>query len=49
MNGMAPGEPLGLTLQFGGSSGYGFMSIEQRRRAREEFPAEDRAPAGQPA
>ncbi|MEV6171574.1 hypothetical protein AB0L99_25530 [Streptomyces sp. NPDC051954] len=33
MNGMSPGEPLGLTLQFGGSSGYGFMSIEQRRQA----------------
>ena len=37
MNGMAPGQPLGLTLQFGGSSGYGFMSIEQRRQAREEL------------
>jgi hypothetical protein len=24
---MAPGEPRMLTLQFGGASGYGFMSI----------------------
>jgi hypothetical protein len=37
MDGMAPGEPLGLTLQFGGSSGYGFMSIEQRRQAMREL------------
>jgi hypothetical protein len=37
MDGMAPGEPLGLTLQFGGSSGYGFMSIEQRRQAVREL------------
>lgn len=37
MDGMAPGEPLGLTLQFGGSSGYGFMSIEQRRTAIREL------------
>jgi hypothetical protein len=37
MDGMAPGEPLGLTLQFGGSSGYGFMSIEQRRQAMHEL------------
>jgi hypothetical protein len=37
MDGMAPGEPLSLTLQFGGSSGYGFMSIEQRRQARQEL------------
>lgn len=28
-----PGERLHLTLQFGGASGYGYMSIEQRRRA----------------
>ncbi|WP_180985866.1 hypothetical protein [Streptomyces sp. CB02959] len=28
---------LGLTLQFGGSSGYGFMSIEQRRQAIREL------------
>jgi hypothetical protein len=37
MDGMAPGVPLGLTLQFGGSSGYGFMSIEQRRQAMREL------------
>jgi hypothetical protein len=37
MDGMEPGEPLGLTLQFGGSSGYGFMSIEQRRQAMREL------------
>jgi hypothetical protein len=37
MNGMEPGEPLGLTLQFGGTSGYGFMSIEQRRQAMKEL------------
>jgi hypothetical protein len=36
---MAPGEPLQLTLQFGGSSGYGFMSIEQRRQAGNELRA----------
>ena len=28
-----PGERLQLVLQFGGASGYGFMSIEQRRQA----------------
>lgn len=28
-----PGERLQLVLQFGGASGYGFMSIEQRRKA----------------
>jgi len=37
MKGMAPGQPLMLTLQFGGASGYGFMSIEQRRQARNEL------------
>jgi hypothetical protein len=37
MDGMAPGEPRGLTLQFGGASGYGFMSIEQRRQAMREL------------
>ena len=37
MNGMAPGHPLGLALQFGGSSGYGFTSIERRRQARQEL------------
>jgi hypothetical protein len=37
MDGMAPGEPLELTLQFGGSSGCGFMSIEQRRQAMREL------------
>ena len=37
MDGLEPGAPLGLTLQFGGSSGYGFMSIEQRRQARQEL------------
>jgi hypothetical protein len=37
MDGLEPGEPLGLTLQFGGSSGYGFMSIEQRRQAIREL------------
>lgn len=35
----APGERLQLVLQFGGASGCGFMSIEQRRRAREELTA----------
>ena len=39
MERMAPGEPLMLTLQFGGASGYGFMSIEQRRQARDELVA----------
>jgi hypothetical protein len=29
----APGERLQLVLQFGGASGFGFMSIEQRRQA----------------
>ena len=33
----APGERVQLVLQFGGASGYGFMSIEQRRRARQEL------------
>ncbi|MDT7678551.1 MAG: hypothetical protein QOD82_6453, partial [Pseudonocardiales bacterium] len=33
----APGERIQLVLQFGGASGYGFMSIEQRRRARKEL------------
>jgi len=28
-----PGERLQLVLQFGGASGYGFMSMEQRRKA----------------
>jgi hypothetical protein len=32
-----PGERLQLVLQFGGASGYGFMSIEQRRRAVQEL------------
>jgi hypothetical protein len=32
-----PGERLQLVLQFGGASGYGFMSIEQRRKARDEL------------
>jgi hypothetical protein len=32
-----PGERLQLVLQFGGSSGIGFMSIEQRRQARNEL------------
>ena len=36
---MVPGEPLQLTLQFGGSSGSGFMSIEQRRQAGKELIA----------
>src|ERR1700748_2550390 len=31
----APGERLQLVLQFGGASGVGFMSIEDRRRGRE--------------
>ena len=35
-----PGERLQLVLQFGGASGYGFMSIDQRRQARKEL-AED--------
>lgn len=33
----APGERVQLVLQFGGASGYGFMSIEQRRQARKEM------------
>jgi hypothetical protein len=32
-----PGERIQLVLQFGGASSYGFMSIEQRRKAREEL------------
>ena len=32
-----PGERRQLVLQFGGASGYGFMSIEQRRKARDEL------------
>jgi hypothetical protein len=32
-----PGERLQLVLQFGGSSGIGFMSIEQRRQAVKEL------------
>jgi hypothetical protein len=32
-----PGERLQLVLQFGGASGIGFMSIEERRKAREEL------------
>ncbi|MDB5947382.1 MAG: hypothetical protein JWQ33_2408 [Ramlibacter sp.] len=32
-----PGERLQLVLQFGGASAYGFMSIEQRRQARDEL------------
>src|SRR5258707_9060409 len=32
-----PGERLQLVLQFGGASSYGFMSIEQRRKARHEL------------
>lgn len=31
------GERLQLVLQFGGASGYGFMSIEQRRKAKQEL------------
>ena len=34
-----PGERLQLVLQFGGASGYGFMSIEQRRQAVRELSA----------
>lgn len=37
----APGERLQLVLQFGGASGNGFMSIEQRRQARKELAARD--------
>jgi hypothetical protein len=33
----APGERVQLVLQFGGASGCGFMSIEQRRQARAEL------------
>src|ERR1700722_16756594 len=33
----APGERLQLVLQFGGASGLGFMSIEQRRQAWKEL------------
>lgn len=32
-----PGERVQLVLQFGGASGCGFMSIEQRRRAKQEM------------
>ena len=32
-----PGERVQLVLQFGGSSTYGFMSIEQRRQAHDEL------------
>jgi hypothetical protein len=32
-----PGERVQLVLQFGGASSYGFMSIEQRREARDEL------------
>jgi len=32
-----PGERVQLVLQFGGASSYGFMSIEQRRTARDEL------------
>ncbi|WP_326725661.1 hypothetical protein OHT59_45940 [Streptomyces sp. NBC_00243] len=32
----APGERVQLVLQFGGASGCGFMSIEQRRRAKRD-------------
>jgi hypothetical protein len=33
----APGERVQLVLQFGGASGCGFMSIEQRRQAKKEL------------
>jgi hypothetical protein len=42
----APGERLQLVLQFGGASGCGFMSIEQRRQARKELSANE--PASRP-
>jgi hypothetical protein len=32
-----PGDRLQLVLQFGGASSYGFMSIEQRRQAKDEL------------
>jgi len=32
-----PGERIQLVLQFGGASSYGFMSIEQRRKAKEDL------------
>jgi hypothetical protein len=32
-----PGERIQLVLQFGGASSYGFMSIEQRRKAKNEL------------
>ncbi|SMG60729.1 hypothetical protein [Paraburkholderia susongensis] len=32
-----PGERLQLVLQFGGASGYGFVSIEQHRQAKQEM------------
>lgn len=38
----APGERLQLVLQFGGASGYGFMSIEERRQARKELTEQGR-------
>jgi len=38
----APGERVQLVLQFGGSSGCGFMSIEQRRAARQEMAKDGR-------
>jgi hypothetical protein len=37
LGGARPGERVQLVLQFGGASSYGFMSIEQRRRARDEL------------
>lgn len=37
LGGAPPGERLQLVLQFGGASGIGFMSMEQRLRARDEL------------
>ncbi|AJZ63459.1 hypothetical protein OI25_5087 [Paraburkholderia fungorum] len=34
-----PGERMQLVLQFGGASGYGFLDIERRRKARAELTA----------
>lgn len=34
-----PGERRQLVLQFGGASGYGYLDIEQRRKARDELAA----------
>jgi hypothetical protein len=37
LDGLAPGERLHLTLQFGGASGYGYLGPDQLRRCRDEL------------